>query len=71
MADIDVVKKSSHMWIWVVVGIAILLALYMMMGRGGNRANSGNTTGSLRPATHGVEQGVSALAAPAVLVAQV
>lgn len=36
MADIDVVKKSSRTWLWVVIALAIILMLWFMMAGGGN-----------------------------------
>jgi hypothetical protein len=33
MADIDVVKKGSKTWLWVVIAIVIVLALWFVMGR--------------------------------------
>jgi hypothetical protein len=58
MADIDVVKKSSNAWIWVIAAIAIVVVLFLLFGRGGGSTSS--PTGSLRPAPQGVEQGVAA-----------
>jgi len=68
MADIDVVKKSSNAWIWVIAAIAIVVLLFVMFGRG---TNTGNPTGSLRPAPIGVEHGVTAWAAFDTPVARV
>jgi hypothetical protein len=59
MADIDVVKKSSHAWIWVIAAIAIVVLLFVLFGRG---TNPGAPSGSLRPGTLGVEPGVTAWA---------
>ena len=33
MADIDVVKKGSRAWLWIVIALVILLALWFVMGR--------------------------------------
>ena len=42
MADIDVVKKGSRTWLWVVLALIVLAALFFMMG-----GSSGARTGSL------------------------
>jgi hypothetical protein len=42
MADIDVVKKSSHTWLWIVIAIAIVLALWFMMAGGSNEPRVGS-----------------------------
>jgi hypothetical protein len=34
MADIDVVKKSSRTWLWVVIVLALLVAAFFLFGRG-------------------------------------
>jgi Na+/H+ antiporter NhaC len=34
MADIDVVKKSSHTWLWIVVALVIVIALFFLFGTG-------------------------------------
>jgi hypothetical protein len=46
MADIDVVKKGSRTWLWIVIALAIVVALFFMM-RGGQRQGQGSRTGSL------------------------
>ena len=33
MADIDVVKKGSRAWVWVLMLIVLALILWMMLGR--------------------------------------
>ena len=33
MADIDVVKKSSNTWLWVVIALVIVIALFFLFGR--------------------------------------
>jgi len=33
MADIDVVKKGSRVWLWVAIALVVVLALWLMMGR--------------------------------------
>jgi hypothetical protein len=35
MADIDVVKKGSRTWLWVLLVIAILMIVWFMMGATG------------------------------------
>lgn len=42
MTQIDVVKKSSRVWLWVVIAILILGALFFL-----RRANSDTRTGHL------------------------
>ncbi len=34
MADIDVVKKSSKAWVWVLLAIIVLLAIWFFMAGG-------------------------------------
>jgi bacteriorhodopsin len=34
MADIDVVKKSSQTWLWIVVALVIVIALFFLFGTG-------------------------------------
>jgi hypothetical protein len=38
MADIDVVKKGSHVWLWIVLAIVIALVLWYVMA--GSRTRS-------------------------------
>jgi hypothetical protein len=33
MADIDVVKKSSRTWLWVIIALAIVIAALFLLGR--------------------------------------
>lgn len=47
MADIDVVKKGSSLWLWIILAIVIALALWFMMSGGGSTANG--TGSSLAP----------------------
>ena len=44
MADIDIVKKGSSTWLWVVIAVVILLAALFFLMRG----NSAPGTGALR-----------------------
>jgi hypothetical protein len=37
MADIDVVKKGSRTWIWIVLAIALALILWFVMAGTGTR----------------------------------
>jgi bacteriorhodopsin len=39
MADIDVVKKSSHTWLWIVIALVVVAALFFML-RGNQRPNT-------------------------------
>jgi len=40
MADIDVVKKSSHTWLWILLALVVVLALWFLMSRqSGERAS--------------------------------
>jgi hypothetical protein len=34
MADIDVVKKSSHVWLWILIALVVVVALFFLFGRG-------------------------------------
>ena len=49
MADIDVVKKSSHTWLWVVIAIAVVLALWFMMAGRGNEQRVGSVINGGQP----------------------
>jgi hypothetical protein len=42
MADIDVVKKGSHLWLWIVLAIVIALILwYVVAGSSARSAQTG------------------------------
>jgi len=42
MADIDIVRKErSSVWIWIVLAVVVLLALYFVFGRGPRAVTSG------------------------------
>jgi hypothetical protein len=42
MADIDIVpKQRSNVWIWVVLAIVVVLALYFLLGRGTHSTTTG------------------------------
>jgi|WetSurMetagenome_2_1015567.scaffolds.fasta_scaffold113019_2 hypothetical protein len=42
MADIDIVhKERSNLWIWIVLAVVVLLALYFLFGRGPQEVRSG------------------------------
>jgi len=43
MADIDVVKKGTNVWLWIVLAIIVALVLWFMMGRRGDTANANRT----------------------------
>ena len=45
MADIDVVKKGSNLWLWIILAIVIGLALWFMMAGSGDGAATGPRTG--------------------------
>lgn len=34
MADIDVVKKGSHVWLWILIALVVVVALFFLFGRG-------------------------------------
>jgi len=38
MADIDVVKKGSHLWLWIVLAIVIALVLWYVLAGSGARS---------------------------------
>ena len=40
MTEIDVVKKSSHLWLWIVVALLVVAALFFMM-RGRSEPRNG------------------------------
>jgi len=48
MADIDVVKKGSRTWLWIVIALAVVLILWWVMSR---PANGTRTTQSVPRAT--------------------
>jgi bacteriorhodopsin len=33
MADIDVVKKSSHAWLWIVIAVIAIIALFFFFSQ--------------------------------------
>jgi hypothetical protein len=42
MADIDVVKKGSHLWLWIMLAIVIALILWFVLaGSHGRTAQTG------------------------------
>ena len=43
MADIDVVKKGSNLWLWIILAIVIALALWFMLAGSGTGANGSGT----------------------------
>ena len=43
MADIDVVKKRSPTWIWVLVAIALVVVLWMVLGQRSGADTVGRT----------------------------
>jgi hypothetical protein len=44
MADIDVVKKGSYVWLWIILAIVIALVLwYVMAGSGARSTRTGLT----------------------------
>jgi hypothetical protein len=45
MADIDVVKKSSSAWVWILLVILLAVALWFLFGMNRNAT----TTGHLQP----------------------
>ena len=49
MADIDVVKKSSRVWLWVVIALVVALALWFLLGRETTSAVGGQIDNGGRP----------------------
>ncbi len=43
MADIDVVKKGSSLWLWIILAMVIAVALWFMMAGSGTRSNGSGT----------------------------
>ena len=42
MADIDIVRKErSNLWLWIVLAVVVLLALYFLFGMGGTDVQNG------------------------------
>jgi hypothetical protein len=41
MADIDVVKKGSHLWLWIMLAIVIALILWFVLSGSQRPAQSG------------------------------
>jgi hypothetical protein len=57
MAEIDVVKKGSRAWVWVLLVIALALVLWFIVGMG----DTPNTTGQLETAQpHGAAASLAA-----------
>ena len=42
MADIDVVKKGSSAWVWILLVIILAVVLWVVLGRGGTPGTSGS-----------------------------
>ncbi len=61
MVDIDVVKKGSNLWLWIVLAVVIGLALWFMLAGSGTGVNGSGTrlNDGARPAL------IAAPAAPA------
>jgi len=49
VADIDVVKKSSNTWLWIVIAIAVVVALWFMMAGRGNEQRAGSAINGGQP----------------------
>jgi cytochrome c-type biogenesis protein CcmH/NrfF len=50
MADIDVVpKRSSHLWMWIVIAIVLLAVIWAVVGR---RSNTNTPQGQLHEPHH-------------------
>ena len=50
MADIDVVKKGSRAWIWVVLALAVILVLWFVFAGNRNTTQTGfNIEGGGQP----------------------
>lgn len=50
MADIDIVRKErSNLWIWIVLAIVVLLALYFLFGRDVSRATTSGAVNERPP----------------------
>lgn len=42
MADIDIVpKQRSNTWVWIVLAVVVILALYFLFGRSSGRTMTG------------------------------
>jgi hypothetical protein len=51
MADIDVVKKSSHLWLWILLAVVIAVILwYFLSNTGGAPAQTGILERFMQPA---------------------
>jgi uncharacterized membrane protein len=42
MANIDVVKKGSHLWLWIILAVVIVLVLWFVLGNVRSPAQSGS-----------------------------
>jgi len=44
MADIDVVKKGSHVWLWIILAIVVALILWYVLAGSGARSQQTGVT---------------------------
>jgi hypothetical protein len=53
MADIDVVKKGSHLWLWIMLAIVIALILWFVLS--GSQGRTAQTGMRFEPAVEHVQ----------------
>ena len=65
MADIDVVKKRSNVWIWIIAAIVLVAIVWFVMGRDSRASATGMRTlppassvTAAAPVSPGTAQGV-------------
>jgi hypothetical protein len=65
VADIDIVKKRSTTWIWVLLVALLLLAIWFFMAGGGTEQQIGSLNGGAQPLTVAVLDVLAGAGAPA------
>jgi hypothetical protein len=61
MADIDVVRKRSNAWVWIIALIAMALVIWALLAAFATNTNEPGTVGRLRPTVSTLALGVPIL----------
>jgi hypothetical protein len=60
MADIDVVRKRSNAWVWIIALIAMALIIWALLAAFATNTNEPATIGQMRPAVTTLALGIPA-----------